>query len=146
MKRSFGVAFNPTTKILVLSLSCSPFSPHSTLWPPSSSCQTVVQASVVMNRQMNGKQVEEDKGWIEGRRRGRGVTHIAEPRVFIEKCPNWQELHWYPATCPSTPFLSLVSCLSLSPAIFQLAGTTQFPVFFLDIISLPSALTPQFKG
>lgn len=77
-----------------------------------------------MDRQMNGKQVEGDKGWIEGRRRG--VTHIAESRVFIEKYPNWQELgkstalHWYPATCPSTPFF-----LSFTvPAIFHL------PVFF----------------
>lgn len=47
---------------------------------------------------------------MEGRRRGRGVTHIAEPRIIIEeKCPNWQAagrataLLWYPTPCPSPP-------------------------------------------
>lgn len=81
-KKHFKWILTPTS---VPSLSCSPSSPRSTPWPPSTSCQTGMQASVEMDRQMDGKQEGGGKGWMEGRRRGRGVTHIAEPRVFIEE-------------------------------------------------------------
>lgn len=73
------------TATSVPALSCSPLSPRSTPQPPSTSCQTGVQASMEMDRQMDGKQEGGGKGWMEGRRRGRGVTHIAEPGVFLEE-------------------------------------------------------------
>lgn len=79
--------------------------------------------------QIDVKQEGGGKGWMEGWRRGRGVTHIAEPRVFIEesvligkllgarqRCTGTLllvlHLHNPPSPCLSPSAISSVFCFS----------------------------------